>query len=258
MKIKVVIPCHLDSLRLRRKILIDIHGLPMIEHVRRRVLLAKRVDKVIIATGDKEIKNEIEKFGGNVIFTKKNHVNGTSRVNEAISMLDCTHVILVQGDEPLIVPSYIDQFIDLMLKSRDEKMWNAISSFKSNNETFDENKVKCLIDKTGHIISCFRKNPISNLDSKFYEIIHKIQGLIAFEKGTLKKIVETNLEGFSSIESIEQMKAIELGIKIKAIKIPNSLPSVNNDNELNYVKKILLKNDEQIEIFNKIKVGYVR
>ena len=102
MKIKVVIPCNLDSLRLRRKILIDIHGLPMIEHVRRRVLLAKRVDKVIIATCDKEIKNEIEKFGGNVIFTKKIHVNGTSRVNEAISKLDCTHVILIQGDEPLL------------------------------------------------------------------------------------------------------------------------------------------------------------
>ena len=59
MKIKVVIPCHLDSLRLRRKILIDIHGLPMIEHVRRRVLLAKR-DKVIIATGDKEIKMKLK------------------------------------------------------------------------------------------------------------------------------------------------------------------------------------------------------
>jgi 3-deoxy-manno-octulosonate cytidylyltransferase (CMP-KDO synthetase) len=252
MKIKVVIPCHLDSLRLKRKILIDIHGLPMIEHVRRRALLCKKVDEVIIATGDIEIKEEIEKYGGSVIFTDKNHLNGTSRVNEAISKIDCTHVVLVQGDEPLLIPKYLDEFINSITRSKGGVMWNAVSDFKKNHDTYDENKVKCLLDYNNKIIFCFRKNPITNLNSNYYKLIYKIQGLIAFEKSTLKKVVESNLSGYGLLESIEQMKAIEFGIKINAVKLPSSLPSVNDKDELEVVKKILLEDKQQINLFKKI------
>ena len=104
MDIKVVIPCHLDSLRLKQKVIIDIHGLPMIEHVRRRVLLSKNVEQVFIATNDNLIKDLVESFGGKVIVTKENHNTGTSRVCEAIKNINCSHVVLVQGDEPLLVP----------------------------------------------------------------------------------------------------------------------------------------------------------
>ena len=85
MLIKVIIPCHLDSLRLKRKVLINIEGLPMIEHVRRRVLLAEEIGEVLIATGDSEIKDIVESYGGKVVFTNNIHQNGTSRVFEAIS-----------------------------------------------------------------------------------------------------------------------------------------------------------------------------
>ncbi len=71
MDIVAVIPAHLASLRLGRKILIDINGLPMIEHVRRRVLLSKRIKEIYVATGDDEIKNVVESHGGKVILTKK-------------------------------------------------------------------------------------------------------------------------------------------------------------------------------------------
>ena len=87
MKIKVVIPCHLDSVRLEQKVLIDIQGLPMVEHVRRRALLSRKVNNVYVATGDDQIKNIIKSYGGQVLFTKNNHINGTSRVSEAILFL---------------------------------------------------------------------------------------------------------------------------------------------------------------------------
>ena len=111
MNLKVIIPCHLNSIRLEQKVLINIHGLPMVEHVRRRALLSKKVDNVYVATGDNEIKNIIQSYGGKVLFTKNNHINGTSRVSEAVDLVDCSHVILIQGDEPLLVPNYIDIFI---------------------------------------------------------------------------------------------------------------------------------------------------
>ena len=256
MKLKVVIPCHLNSIRLKEKILLDIHGLPMIEHVRRRALMSNKVNEVIIATGDLRIKEVIEKYGGSVVLTEKNHLNGTSRVNEAISKIDCTHVVLIQGDEPLLIPEYLDKFIDSIIESKEDRMWNAISNFETNEDTFDINKVKCFIDKNNQIFFCFRKSPITNINSKYHEFIFKIQGLIAFEKSTLKTVVESNLNGYGFTESIEQSKAIELGIKINAVKLPGSLPSVNDKNELELVKKILLEDKNQSNILKQIKYEF--
>ena len=87
MKIVGVIPAHLASVRFPQKILFDIHGLPMIEHVRRRALLCGELEDVIVATCDIEIANIIKSYGGKVIMTSNSHKNGTSRVAEAIEGL---------------------------------------------------------------------------------------------------------------------------------------------------------------------------
>jgi len=252
MNIKVVIPCHLDSIRLEQKVLININGLPMVEHVRRRVLLSKQVDHVFVATGDKKIKNIIESYGGDVLFTKNVHQNGTSRAAEAISQIDCTHVLLIQGDEPLLIPEYLDIFIDNMLDSKNYLMWNAISKIDTIKAYNDISVVKCIINNKAEIFSCFRKSPLSNLDSNYNNVIFKIQGLIAYEKKFLMNLVRKENTLFSKLESIEQMKAIETGACIKSILLPSSLPSVNTKSELAQVFKILRKDSIQQNIFNKI------
>lgn len=252
MNIKVIIPCHLDSIRLEQKILINIQGLPMVEHVRRRVLLSKKVDNVFIATGDEKIKSVIEGYGGDVLFTKKIHQNGTSRAAEAMSQIDCTHVVLIQGDEPLLIPDYLDIFIQNILDSKEDLMWNAVSKINSKKAYNDTSIVKCLTNNKAEIISCFRKAPISNLESNHGNVIFKIQGLIAYEKQFLKNLVEHEDTLFSKLESIEQMKAIETGKSIKSILLPSSLPSVNTKSELDQVCKILNQNSIQQSIFNKI------
>lgn len=252
MDIKIIIPAHLASLRLGRKILIDINGLPMIEHVRRRALLSKSIKEVYVATGDIEIKSLIESYGGNVITTKKNHVNGTCRVAEAISKINCTHVILIQGDEPLLIPDYIDIFVHQMMKSKEEKMWNGITRFEKMNNVDEHSLVKCFVDFNNYIISCFRKTPIFSDFSNFEKILFKIQGLIAYESNFLKNLVNLNETPFSKCESIEQMKAIEYGYKIKGIELPDNFPSVNTVEELKIVKSILNKNLNQKNIFKNI------
>ena len=218
MKIKVVIPCHLNSVRLEQKVLIDIHGLPMVEHVRRRALLSRKVNNVYVATGDDEIKNVIKSYGGQVLFTMNNHINGTSRVSEAIDLVDCSHVILIQGDEPLLIPNYIDIFIENMEKSKDNLMWNGISEIYDKKSFLDHSIVKCTLDDDYNIESCFRILPHKK---KINKKIFKIQGLIGYEKNFLKKMVLSPETKIAKAESIEQMKAIEIGSKIKAILIPN-------------------------------------
>ena len=252
MDIIIIIPAHLASIRLGRKMLIDIDGLPMIEHVRRRAMLSKSVKEVYIATGDKEIKNVIEFNGGKVIPTKKNHKNGTYRIAEAISCMDCSHVILVQGDEPLLIPNYIDIFARQMMKTRSEKMWNGVTRFDEMNNIDEHSLVKCIIDSNNHIISFFRKTPIFSEFTNFKNILFKIQGLIAYECNFLNELVNLNDTPFAKLESIEQMKAIEHGYKIKAIELPKNFPSVNTENELAIVKEILNKNLDQKKIFKKI------
>ena len=252
MNIQVIIPAHLNSIRLKRKVLIDINGLPMIEHVRRRVLLSKSINKVHVATGDIEIKNIVENYGGDTIFTKKNHINGTSRISEAVDKINCTHVILVQGDEPLLIPRYIDLFVEGMKKSKEEKMWNAVSRFKK--RFVDETSiVKCFLDRNDNIIICFRTIPSNSKTSIFKNSLFKIQGLIGYEKNFLKKLVSMNETPFEKAESIEQMRAIEYGNKIKAIFLPKSFSSVNNLPELKKVKQILNEDLDQIKILKKIK-----
>ena len=115
MKTVAVIPAHLASVRFPEKILFDIHGLPMIEHVRRRALLANSLTEVYVATCDYRIAEVVTSYGGNVIMTNNLHKNGTTRVAEAIADVDCTHVVLLQGDEPLLLPRHIDSVIKLSL-----------------------------------------------------------------------------------------------------------------------------------------------
>ena len=93
-----IIPAHLASVRFPRKVLHDFHGLPMIEHVRRRALMADGLCAVYVATSDREIADVVRSFGGEVIMTSPNHLNGTTRVAEAAAQLDCSHVILLQAD----------------------------------------------------------------------------------------------------------------------------------------------------------------
>ena len=134
MKIVAVIPAHMASVRFPGKILFMLNGLPMIEHVRRRALLSRAISDVIVATCDEDISSVIKGFGGKVVMTAKTHTNGTSRVAEAIRELDCTHVILLQGDEPLLLPRHIDALADAILANPNGDAWNATGPIESYEE----------------------------------------------------------------------------------------------------------------------------
>ena len=134
MKITAVIPAHLASIRFPRKILFPFYELPMIEHVRRRALLSQAIDKIYVATCDKEIVDVVKGHGGDVIMTDNSHPNGTSRVAEAISKIDCTHVILLQGDEPLLLPRHVDAMANAILGNPEGDAWNATGPVESPDE----------------------------------------------------------------------------------------------------------------------------
>ena len=252
MKIVGVIPAHLASVRFPQKILFDIHGLPMIEHVRRRALLCKELVDVIVATCDIEIANIIKSYGGKVIMTSNSHKNGTSRVAEAINNYDCTHIILLQGDEPLLLPRHLDTMIKAIKDNSDKESWNATGEILSIDEMERHSFVKCSIDNDNKILSCFRKNPLVNNFEFQQKFVRKILGIIGYKKEFLIRLNNIKNTPIETVELIEQMRIIESGFSLYSVEVDPSLPSINEPNETKIVLNHLKNNDEQKFLLEKI------
>ena len=251
-----IIPAHMSSVRFPKKILYPIMSLPMIEHVRRRAELSTALNKVYVATCDKEIANVVSNFGGNVIMTSSNHQNGTSRVSEAIKKINCSHVVLLQGDEPLLIPNDIDYFVKKIKNKPLVKAWNAVANL-SNKEELDKNSfVKCSINSKNRILYCFRRSPAYSNFTEQKKYIKKILGIIAFRKDFLEKLENLSPSIVEKYENIEQMKIIENNIDLLSVQLPQSLPSINEPNEVAIVIDYLKKSNIQKIIFNNIIKNY--
>ncbi len=250
MKIIGIIPAHLNSKRFPKKILYKIRNLPMIEHVRRRALLSKKFYKVVVCTCDKKIKKTILKYGGSVIFTSRNHKNGTSRVIEAINKIDGSHFVILQGDEPLLDPKYLESLIKTIRKDDNKKninSWNLISKIEKFSQIKNPSFVKCFLDNNGFIKNLFR-----NLKTSRNQKVYKILGLIAFKRNTLLKLKKTRPSLNEKNKSIEQLRIIENSMNLKGVVVKKPLPSVNEFKDLAEVNKWLKSNKYQKKVFNKI------
>lgn len=252
MKIVGIIPAHLASVRFPKKILFDICGLPMIEHVRRRALLSKELDDVLVATCDAEIEDVVEFYGGKVVRTSNNHKNGTSRIAEVVQSYDCSHVMLLQGDEPLLLPKHIDSMIDSIKKSPGKDAWNATGSIDTASELNLHSFVKCAVTKDNKIIHCFRKTPYFSDIKIQKKFVRKILGIIAYRKDFLIKINQLPEGEIESAEFIEQMRIIESGYDLYSVPVNPSLPSINEPHEAEIVLDYLKNNREQEIILEKI------
>jgi 3-deoxy-manno-octulosonate cytidylyltransferase (CMP-KDO synthetase) len=247
----VVIPARLESSRFPNKILLNIHGLPMIEHVRRRVLMSKKIKDVYVATCDSEIRDSLLPFGAKVIMTSKDHSNGTSRVAEAILNLDCDKVILVQGDEPLILPRHIDIVASEIDKSPNVLAFNATGPIHSMDELNRHSIVKCSVINN-NVLYCYRKTPSFSCFDDQKKYIRKMFGIIAYEKNFLIKLNDLDLSIIEETESIEQMRIIENGFSLRSISLELSQPSINEPHELEEVLNYIKSNSEQQLLLDKV------
>lgn len=248
MKIIAIIPAHMASVRFPGKILFPFYGLPMIEHVRRRALLSNSIAEVIVATCDQDIAKTIRSFGGKVLMTANTHKNGTTRVAEAIKDLDCTHVLLLQGDEPLLLPRHIDEIVQAIKDNPKLDAWNATGPIESADELDRNSFVKCSVGVKQNILYCFRRTPgYSNFEVQ-QKFVRKILGVIAYRKDALLEITNLDPSAIEQAEFIEQMRIIENGFGIHSVAVEPSLPSVNEPNEADIVLEYIQSNREQQEI----------
>ena len=187
-----------------------------------------------------------------VVMTDDSHTSGTTRVAEAIQHSDCSHVILIQGDEPLLLPEYLDAMAERMRASPEKDSWNATGDLEKQEELGIHSFVKCLVADSNGILCCFRKSPFFSDFERQRTFVRKILGLIAYRKDFLIGLADLPHGKVEQSEHIEQMRILENGFKIFSIPMPFSLPSVNEPHEVSAVLERLEKDEAQRLLFQKI------
>ena len=243
MKILGVIPARYASTRFEGKPLKDINGNTMIEWVYKRAENAD-IDKLVVATDDERIFNTVKKFGGNAVMTSKEHENGTSRIIEVINTPeynDFDFIINIQGDEPLIDIKSINLLADNYRKEKSEIV-TLKKEFNKNENIENPNIVKVITNFNDNAVYFSRsvipyeRNSMKNF--KYYKHIG-IYGYTSKFLNELKNLKEGILE---KIESLEQLRFIENGYKIKVLETVSEVIGVDTEEDLKEVIKYIKEN----------------
>ena len=206
-----VIPARLESTRLYRKILYPIQGRPMIVHVYDRAKQSKMLHSVKLAIDSEITAKELSNFDIDMVMTAQAHVSGSDRVGEVVERLEADIVVNIQGDEPLIDPQLIDELVKIF-DDEEVQMATIASTDLSIADCGDENTVKVKIDKYGNAIGFKRNIDTDDLKNYFRHV-----GLYAYRKKQLMDFIELQPTESEKKFHLEQLRAIENGIKIKAL-----------------------------------------
>ncbi len=272
-----IIPARYDSVRLPGKALLEIAGKPMICWVVERALAARNVNRAIVATDDKRIFDAVKSAGHEAVMTRADHRSGTDRIAEiAASLEDADIIVNVQGDEPLISPLTIERAIDAMEQGRrgdgETRRWgeeiqgeqggkrvtegNGIVTtwepIESAADVLNPDVVKVVVDnhdtavyfsrlpvpyprdaarEHGSIEAALRNEP--SLLAGF----RKHSGLYVYRRDMLLEFAQWPQSALERLESLEQLRALEHGVKIKVIKASTSSIGVDTIEDLERVRK---------------------
>lgn len=246
MKFLGVIPARYLSSRLEGKPLKDICGHTMIEWVYKRCKKSN-LDDVIVATDDKRIFDEVINFGGKAIMTSVNHLNGTSRIAEVCEKIkDFDIIINIQGDEPLIEIDMINSLIKVFKEDKSLNMATLKHKINSEKEINDPNNVKVICDKNNFALYFSRAvipYPRKDENLSYYKHI----GIYAYKRDFVLKYVAMESTPLEKIESLEQLRVLENGYKIKVLETKNSAIGVDTEENLQEVIEYIKKNSIKLD-----------
>ena len=213
-KTAIIIPARYGSSRLEGKPLLVAGGKPIIQWVYEKAKQAKEVDAVIVATDDERIFNAVKAFGGDVEMTSVNHKCGSDRIKEVADRhKDFEYIINLQGDEPMIKVDYIEAVID-GVKNHKADISTLICPIKDKEDVEKPQLVKCVIDNNGFALyfSC-SKIPFERNENPapFYGHI----GIYGYTREALVKMTTSPQTPLEIAESLEQLRALQMGMKIK-------------------------------------------
>jgi len=242
-KVAVVIPSRYASTRLPGKPLHPIGGKPLVQHVWERCARAKGIARVIVATDDRRIADVARNFGAEVAMTSPKHRSGTDRVAEVARKLrGFTHIINVQGDEPLVDPVVVSKLAASMAKDRRIEMITSASIFAPEDDLTNPNMVKVVLDRESNGLYFSRSViPYVRTDGvrpQFY----RHQGIYGYTTKFLLQFVKWKPGILEQAESLEQLRALENGAKIRVVLAKHAAVSVDTPEDVAAVERLLARN----------------
>ena len=241
-----IIPARWSSTRFPGKPLHLIAGKPLLRHVWERVRRAKTLEAVIIATDDMRIAEAAFDWGAEVSLTTPEHASGTDRIAEVAAKLrGVSHVINIQGDEPLVDPALINQLVRRMQRAPAIEMITAVHPFSDSAEAESPHQVKAVIDRAGRALY-FSRAPIPW--SKFATCPPKAAqvkslrhiGIYGYRRELLLRFVRWRPTPLEKAEGLEQLRALENGVKIHVVVSQSGSPGVDTPEDAGAIERKLL------------------
>ena len=238
-KTAIIIPARYGSSRLEGKPLVKVAEKPVIQWVYEKAMQAKLADMIIVATDDERIYNAVKAFGGEVEMTSINHKCGSDRIREVVDRHpEISYIVNLQGDEPLIEPSAIDEVIKNVKYDDLADISTLVRILHDENEINNPNLVKCVKDKNGFALYFSRskipyeRNPI---EGEFYGHL----GIYGYKREALVKMTSLAQTPLEKTESLEQLRALENGMKIKT-SVVNFVPvGIDTADDLEKFRQII-------------------
>jgi 3-deoxy-manno-octulosonate cytidylyltransferase (CMP-KDO synthetase) len=249
--ITIVIPARMASSRYPGKPLASILGMPLIEHVRRRALLAKQAGLVVVATCDTVIKEAVEAEGGIAVMTKDTHERCTDRIEEAIQNLPGHIIVMVQGDEPLLVPDAIADVVAPLIADPTVDIVNLLSPLESDSDYANPNIVKAACNLKGDVMF-FSRAPIPYFRNRVKVPLYRQTGIMAFRREVLEKFSSLPETPFEKAESVDMFRAIENGLRIAGVVTNYATLGVDRPVDVGLVENVLKSDEFQKNLYQLI------
>jgi len=238
-----IIPARWGATRFPGKPLHPIAGKPLLRHVWERCRRARALQSVIIATDDMRIAESAFEWGAEVAMTSTKHRSGTDRIAEvAMNAPDCTHVINIQGDEPLIAPKLIDRLVKELQRDSKLEMITAAHPFADEREIDSPHQVKVVVALNRNALY-FSRSAIPFVQDPANSVrLFRHQGIYGYSRDLLLRFVRWKASPLERAESLEQLRALENGVIIRVVLTSSGSPGVDTPEDAETIERQLVSN----------------
>ncbi|MEO0141403.1 MAG: 3-deoxy-manno-octulosonate cytidylyltransferase [candidate division WOR-3 bacterium] len=236
MRTLAVIPARFGSRRFPGKPLVKILDKPMIQWVWEAVSKSTSITSAVIATDDERIARTAVEFGARVVMTSPDHPSGSDRVAEVARRARVGFIVNIQGDEPLLEPSVIDAVVEALHRDSEADITTPVTQIEEE-EARNPDVVKVVVDRKGRAL--YFSRALIPYPARHQTTFLRHIGIYAFRKYALLSFVQHGPSTLERIEGLEQLRALEMGLKIKAVQVKFRSCSVDRPEDVPVVERLL-------------------
>jgi 3-deoxy-manno-octulosonate cytidylyltransferase (CMP-KDO synthetase) len=241
-----IIPARWASTRFPGKPLHPIAGKALLQHVWERCRRAKKLDQLIVATDDFRIAEAAFGWGAEVAMTSPKHSSGTDRIAEVAAKANqFSHIINIQGDEPMIDPKLIDRLVGALQRDRQLEMITAAHPFADSNEASSPHQVKVVVNTKKEALFFSRGAIPFPRDTSKPPQYFRHQGIYGYTRDLLLRFVRWKPSPLECAESLEQLRALENGVRIQVIMTESGSPGVDTPEDARMMERLMLSGDRR-------------